>query len=135
MLAQSQADQALQKDLETIKEVAATSDVKNQDSKDESADMPCTPRKDQDRNQSPEKVAEVVTENMSPFKTPSKAAGEQSELREGRHSLMQSFTSDQQSMRKSLIENPYSSFISLQSEYFDTNTRVCQIQHPADDTT
>lgn len=33
------------------------------------------------------------------------------------------------SLRKSLIENPYSSFISLQSEYFDTNTKVCTIQN------
>jgi len=34
-----------------------------------------------------------------------------------------------------LIENPYSSFISLQSEYFDTNTRVCQIQQPTQENT
>lgn len=76
---------------------------------------------------SPDKVLDVETTQMSPFKTPCKGPDDKSAAKEGRHSFLQSFASDQQSMRKSLIENPYSSFISLQSEYFDTNTKVCSI--------
>lgn len=33
-------------------------------------------------------------------------------------------------MRKSIVENPYNSFISIQSEFFDTSTRVCSLQAP-----
>ena len=90
-----------------------------------------TPRKDLDRNMSPDKVSDkdkVLVAQMSPFKTPSKAPDDKSATKEGRHSFLQSFNSDQMSLRKSLIENPYSSFISLQSEYFDTNTKVTTIQ-------
>ena len=57
------------------------------------------------------------------------AAQWKSAAKEGQHSFLQSFASDQMSARKSVIENPYSSFISLQSEYFDTKTKVCTIQN------
>lgn len=88
-------------------------DGQNQDANKDNSKMPQTPRKDEDKEMSPDQVAEVVTENMSPFKTPSKTPADQVDGKEGRHSFLQSFTSDQQSMRKSMIENPYSSFISL----------------------
>lgn len=83
---------------------------------------------------SPDKVSDQVsTTQMSPFKTPCKAE-DKSAAKEGRHSFLQSFNSEGgMSLRKSLIENPYSSFISLQSEYFDTNTKVCTIQNPVPD--
>ena len=90
-----------------------------------------TPRKDLHRNMSPDKASEKASANpSSPFKTPCKGPDDKSAAKEGRHSFLQSFNSDQMSMRKSLIENPYSSFISLQSEYFDTNTKVCPQQPP-----
>ncbi len=66
-----------------------------------------------------------VVPAASPFKTPAKEDDKSATKRE--HSFLQSFGSDQMSLRKSLIENPYSSFISLQSEYFDTHTKVTTI--------
>lgn len=90
-----------------------------------------TPRKDLDRNLSPDKASDkAAAAATSPFKTPCKGPDDKSATKEGRHSFLQSFNSDGMSLRKSLIENPYSSFISLQSEYFDTNTKVCTIQNP-----
>ena len=56
--------------------------------------MPETPRKAEDKEMSPDQVAEVVTENMSPFKTPSKTPADQADGKERRNSFMQSFTSD-----------------------------------------
>jgi hypothetical protein len=94
-----------------------------------------TPRKDLDRNMSPDKAGDkAVVAATSPFKTPCKGPDDKSATKDGKHSFMQSFNSDQMSLRKSTIENPYSSFISLQSEYFDTNTKVCTIQNPPQET-
>lgn len=96
-----------------------------------SPEMLQTPRKDLDRNMSPDKASgKADAAATSPFKTPNKGPDDKSATKEGRHSFLQSFNSDGMSLRKSLIENPYSSFISLQSEYFDTNTKVCTIQNP-----
>ena len=77
-----------------------------------------TPGKDVKTDISPDKVEasndqpkvdEVAS--ASPFKTPAKEDDKSATKRD--HSFLQSFGSDQMSMRKSLIENPYSSFISL----------------------
>jgi hypothetical protein len=83
-----------------------------------------TPGKDVKNAISPDKVDNKANLEpaASPFKTPAKEDDKSATKRD--HSFLQSFGSDQMSLRKSLIENPYSSFISLQSEYFDTNTKV-----------
>jgi hypothetical protein len=130
-----EADATPKGELEVVTEEMPPADAANPETLVSSPQMLQTPRKDQDRNLSPDKVSDKVsTTQMSPFKTPCKGP-DGSAAKEGRHSFLQSFNSDQMSMRKSLIENPYSSFISLQSEYFDTNTRVCQIQQPAQENT
>ena len=113
MLAQSEAAQNPYGELEVVEEETAAGEGEKQASKKVAEEAHQTPSKDQDKNASPDKVADVVTAQMSPFKTPCKGPDDKSAAKEGRHSFLQSFTSDQQSMRKSLIENPYSSFISL----------------------
>ena len=121
-------------ELEVVTEEMPPADAANPGTQAGSPQGLQTPRKDEDRNVSPDKVSDKAsTAQMSPFKTPCKGP-DGSAAKEGRHSFLQSFNSDQMSMRKSLIENPYSSFISLQSEYFDTNTRVC-VQQPAPEAT
>lgn len=73
-----------------------------------------TPGKDVKNAISPEKVDEKskMDPAASPFKTPVVKEDDKSATKRD-HSFMQSFGSDQMSLRKSLIENPYSSFISL----------------------
>ena len=119
-----------QAELEVVEEEAAAKEAPKVETQVTSPQMLQTPRKDLDRNMSPDK-ASAKASDASPYKTPCKADGDKSGAKEGRHSFLQSFNSDQMSLRKSLIENPYSSFISLQSEYFDTNTKVCTIPTPA----
>ena len=124
-----------QGELEVVEEEAASKEVPKVETQVTSPQMLQTPRKDLDRNMSPDKVSAKASDaQMSPFKTPCKGPDDKSATKEGRHSFLQSFNSDQMSLRKSLIENPYSSFISLQSEYFDTNTKVCTIPTPAPET-
>jgi hypothetical protein len=131
MLEQSVATPKVE--LEVVEEEMAGGEAQA-DKQVSSPQMLQTPRKDLDRNMSPDKVSDQAsTTQMSPFKTPCKA-DDKSATKEGRHSFLQSFNSEGgMSLRKSLIENPYSSFISLQSEYFDTNTKVCTIQNPVQD--
>ena len=88
--------------------------------------MLTTPSKDGNKNISPIKVDGKVPNDVapSPFKTPGK--GDDDKVNRD-NSFIKSFGSDQMSLIKSLIENPYSSFISLQSEYFDTHTKVTTI--------
>ena len=89
--------------------------------------MLTTPSKDVSKNISPIKVDDKAAKDSapSPFKTPAKEDDKANVNRD--NSFIKSFGSDQMSLRKSLIENPYSSFISLQSEYFDTHTKVTTI--------
>lgn len=131
MLEQSVATPKVE--LEVVEE-ELVGDAQRPDNQVSSPQMLQTPRKDLDRNMSPDKVSDQASvTQMSPFKTPCKAE-DKSAAKEGRHSFLQSFNSEGgMSLRKSLIENPYSSFISLQSEYFDTNTKVCTIQNPVQD--
>lgn len=132
MLEQSVATPKVE--LEVVEEEMVGADGQKAEIPASSPQMLQTPRKDLDRNMSPDKVSDQAsTTQMSPFKTPCKAE-DKSATKEGRHSFLQSFNSEGgMSLRKSLIENPYSSFISLQSEYFDTNTKVCTIQNPVQD--
>lgn len=112
MLEQSVATPKVE--LEVVEEEIAGDEAKKLEQQVSSPQMLQTPRKDLDRNMSPDKVSDKVsTTQMSPFKTPCKGPDDKSATKEGRHSFLQSFNSDQMSLRKSLIENPYSSFISL----------------------
>lgn len=86
--------------------------------KADSPQMMQTPGKNDDRNVSPDKEKAQGNPPASPFKTPNKVPDHKNP------SFMQSFASENMSARKSVIENPYSSFISMTSEYYDTNTKI-----------
>ena len=83
-----------------------------------SPQMMQTPGKNDGRNVSPDKEKTQGNPPASPFKTPNKVPDDKNPA------FMQSFTSENMSARKSMIENPYSSFISMTSEYYDTNTKI-----------
>ena len=126
MLRQSGA--APKRELGVVKEEVATAD-KSAEPQESLEEKLSTPRKDQDRNKSADKLSDKAgATEMSPFKTPNKGLDDKGVPEVGQ-SFLQSSNSDhlEPSMRKSVIENPYNSFISLQSEYFEASTRVCSL--------
>ena len=113
MLRQSGA--APKRELGVVKEEVTTAE-KNGEPQESREGGPSTPRKDQERNKSVDKLSDKAgTTPMSPFKTPSKGPEEKGVAEVGGQSFLQSSNSDQlePSMRKSVLENPYNSFISL----------------------
>ena len=126
MLRQSGA--APKRELGVVKEEVATAD-KSAEPQESLEEKLSTPRKDQERNKSADKLSDKAgATEMSPFKTPNKGLDDKGVPEVGQ-SFLQSSSSDhlEPSMRKSVIENPYNSFISLQSEYFEASTRVCSL--------